>query len=165
MGPTQISLDRLGEVLPFWERDTSGDVTHDARPGLIRQISYRVGRVIHAGPMDSNAASLAWQAALEAAGVGLTTLGKGAEIRLGDCLLTVLHPSLPLPHNAASSNDQSLVVLLQQGRFRLLLTGDAGEAVEKLLASDLIDGCYCPQGIAPRAASGTVPPCRGGPLQ
>ena len=51
-------------------------------------------------------------------------------------MLTVLHPPLPLPHNAGSSNDQSLVVLLQQGRFRMLLTGDAGEAVEsKLLES------------------------------
>lgn len=142
-GPDPILLaTRLGEVLPFWERDIDLVlVTHDDTDhiGGLAPIAarYRIGRVIHAGPMDSNAASLAWQAALEAAGVGLTTLGKGAEIRLGDCLLTVLHPSLPLPHNAASSNDQSLVVLLQQGRFRLLLTGDAGEAVEKrLLASD-----------------------------
>jgi len=142
-GPDPVLLaSRLGEVLPFWERDIDLVlVTHDDTDhigGLAPVASrYRIGRVIHAGPMDGNAASVAWEAALEAANIGKTNLGAGTEIRLDECLLTVLHPPLPLPHNSESSNDQSLVVLLQQGRFRMLLTGDAGEAVEsKLLESD-----------------------------
>ena len=142
-GPDPVLLaSRLGEVLPFWERDIDLVlVTHDDTDhiGGLAPVAfrYRIGRVIHAGPMDSNAASIAWDAAVAAADIGRTSLGEGSEIVLGDCRLSVLHPPLPLAHNTLSSNDQSLVVLLQRGRFRMLLTGDAGEAVERrLLAMD-----------------------------
>ncbi|MFO7697164.1 MAG: DNA internalization-related competence protein ComEC/Rec2 [Anaerolineae bacterium] len=142
-GPDPVLLaSRLGDVLPFWERDIDLVlVTHDDTDhigGLAPIASrYRVGKVIHAGQFDNNAASVAWQAALDSVGIAPVSLGRGAEIRLGDSLLTVLHTATALGHNGPENNDQSLVVMLQQGRFRMLLTGDAGEAVERrLLAMD-----------------------------
>jgi competence protein ComEC len=142
-GPDPVLLaSRLGEVLPFWQRDIDLVlVTHDDTDhigGLAPIASrYRVGQVIHAEQFDNNAASVAWQKALEVSDIAQINLSRGAEIRLGDSLLTVLHTATALGHNGPENNDQSLVVMLEQGRFRMLLAGDAGEAVERrLLAID-----------------------------
>ena len=142
-GPDPVLLAaRLGEVLPFWQRDidlvlvTHADTDHIG--GLAPMVSrYHIGQVLYAEPMDTNAAGSAWQEAIAGAGIDQVRVGKGAEIQVGDSRLTVLHPGISLEHNGPDANDLSLVMLLEQGRFRLLLTGDAGEAVERqLLASD-----------------------------
>ncbi|MHB1317161.1 MAG: ComEC/Rec2 family competence protein, partial [Anaerolineae bacterium] len=128
-GPDPVRLaSRLGDVLPFWERDIDLVlVTHDdtdhigGLPPLASR--YRLGQVIRAEPLDENPASAAWHKALESSDIAQVSLGQGAEIMLGDCLLTVLHPVTSLGHNGPNGNDRSLVVMLQQGRFRMLFTG------------------------------------------
>jgi competence protein ComEC len=138
-GPDPVLLaSRLGETLPFWEREIDLLlVTHDDTDhigGLAPLASrYRIGQVLLAGPLGSNPASVALRDALRDSGIPQSTLSAGALIRLAGSQLSVLHPATPLGHNDAQDNDRSLVLVLEHGEFRMLLMGDAGEAVERRL--------------------------------
>ncbi|NLT73018.1 MAG: DNA internalization-related competence protein ComEC/Rec2 [Chloroflexi bacterium] len=135
-GPDPLVLgSRLGEALPFWEHSldlvlvTHADSDHTG--GLAPLSShYRIAGAIHGGSMEGNSASQAWERELKAAAVTPVLVSRGDRIRIGECLMTVLHPEAPLAHNDAQDNDRSLVILLEYGQFRMLLTGDAGRAVE-----------------------------------
>jgi competence protein ComEC len=138
-GPDPVLLaSRLGETLPFWEREIDVVlVTHDDTDhigGLAPIASrYRIGQVLVVDPLGGNPASLALQEAVTGSGILQGSLSAGAQVRLDGCQLTVLHPATPLGHNDAQDNDRSLVLLLEQGSFRMLLMGDAGDAVERRL--------------------------------
>jgi competence protein ComEC len=143
-GPDPVLLaTRIGEALPFWERDIDLLlVTHDDSDhigGLAPLLQrYRVARVLRAGEPASGEVSLALQDSLAAAGLSPQRVGRGTEITLGECMLSVLHPGPRVVHNAPADNDASMVIRVQQGRFAMLLTGDIGETTEgTLLASDL----------------------------
>ncbi|MGI6368262.1 MAG: DNA internalization-related competence protein ComEC/Rec2 [Anaerolineae bacterium] len=141
-GPDPVRLaSQLGQALPFWQRDidlvlvTHEDTDHIGALAALAS-RYRIHQVVYAGLVDSNEASAAWQSALADADVQQVSLGAGTEIRLGQCLLRLLHPPLPLRDNEADSNARSMVLAVEQGTFRMLLMGDAPEPVEKaLLAS------------------------------
>lgn len=72
-----------------------------------------------------------------AAGLTVEALRAGAAIGDGAVRLQVLHPPPPEWERQRVRNDDSLVVEVVYGSVSLLLTGDAGEAVERDVASRL----------------------------
>jgi len=148
-GPDPVTLAaRLGQILPFWQRDldlvvaTHADSDHLA--GLLPIVErYRVGRALEPPTMGDSALSEAWRAALKKRGVPLATVSCGMEVRLGqDVVLRVLHPEKGTAYTGeADDNRQSLVLRLSMGRCHMLLTGDvdaSGEA-ELLKRGELSD--------------------------
>jgi len=73
-----------------------------------------------------------------------------------DIVLEVLHP--PLAGCGSSDNENSVVLLLQYGAYRVLLTGDLERAgLDELLAED---ECHCDVLLAPHHGSANSDPSR-----
>jgi competence protein ComEC len=139
-GPSPSALaSELGAVMAFWDRSldlvvlTHPDTDHSA--GLIPLFDrYRV-----AGALDAvatgDAAAAAWIDATE--GISRTTAARGAQIKAGRVLLTVLNPA-SAPETAETGNNDSLVLRVDYGATSLLLTGDAEtEAEDSMMAAGL----------------------------
>ena len=148
-GPDPVVLsDRLGRVLPFWQRRidvvaaTHADSDHLA--GLLPLVGrYRVGYVLEPPGMSTGAAAEAplttsWHEALAAAGLAPQTVIGGTEIYLDrDLALVVLHPVTGAAGGEGDDNHNSLVLQVQAGDQQLLLTADIDAAAEaQLLAGD-----------------------------
>jgi competence protein ComEC len=136
-----LAARRLGETLPFWQR--SIDVvllTHpheDHVAGLVPALErYRVTRVLEPGRPYENPTYPRFRALAEAEGA-VTLARAGMRLALdASTALTILFPadadaSGPLPED--DINNASVVALLEHGRFRALLTGDAEAPVERRL--------------------------------
>jgi competence protein ComEC len=143
-----LAARRLGEVLPFWQRTLDIVLlTHpheDHVAGLVPALErFRVGIVLDPGRDYGNPTYdrfLELSAAEPSASYRLARAGM--TLRLGGVDLTVLYPSdadagAPLPDG--DINNASVVLLVTQGSFRALLTGDAEAPVEaSLLARGLV---------------------------
>jgi competence protein ComEC len=139
-GPSPSALAaELGAVMPFWDRSldlvilTHPDADHSA--GLIPLFDrFRVDGTLDAvaaGDPDAGA----WIGAT--GGVARTVAARGAQVRAGGALLTVLNPAFP-PGAAETGNNDSLVLRIDYGATSLLLTGDAeSEAEERMIAAGL----------------------------
>ena len=138
-----LTLRRLGERLPFWQRRLDVLVlTHpheDHLAGLLPALErFEVGMVIDPGraydnpsyPRFLQLAAHEPDAVVRPARAGdVIPLGAGTRFR-------VLYPSAddaagPLPED--DINNASVVLLLESGAFRALLTGDAEAPVERRL--------------------------------
>lgn len=75
------------------------------------------------------------QYALENNGTEVHIAKVGATVNIGDFVITVLAYN----RDEENSNDRSLVLMADSDGKRFLLTGDAGEAIEKQLLSDRIN--------------------------
>ncbi|HEX5578864.1 MAG TPA: DNA internalization-related competence protein ComEC/Rec2, partial [Candidatus Limnocylindria bacterium] len=138
-----LTLRRLGERLPFWQRRIELLVlTHpheDHLAGLLPALErYAVGLVLEPGRAYDNPSypRFLYLAAHEPG--GRLRLGRAGDvIPLGPAArFRILYPSAddaagPLPED--DINNASLVLLLESGRFRALLTGDAEAPVERRL--------------------------------
>ncbi|HET6379591.1 MAG TPA: MBL fold metallo-hydrolase, partial [candidate division Zixibacteria bacterium] len=144
-----LAMRRLGEVLPFWQRRIDLLVlTHpheDHIAGLLPALErYQVRTVLEAGIAHDNPSYPRFRRLAAAEPGALVRLARaGAVLELDpDTRLTVLYPSesdatAPLPEG--DINNASVVLLLEHGGFRALLTGDAEAPVEHaLLARGLI---------------------------
>jgi competence protein ComEC len=140
-----LAMRRLGEVLPFWQRRIDLLVlTHpheDHVAGLLPALErYDVGAVLEAGIAYDNPSYPRFRqlaAAEPGAMVRLARAGDAYQLDAGT-RLTVLYPSetdaaAPLPEG--DINNASVVLLLEHGGFRALLTGDAEAPVERALVS------------------------------
>jgi competence protein ComEC len=138
-----LTLRRLGERLPFWQRRLDVLVlTHpheDHLAGLLPALErFEVGLVLDPGRAYDNAS---YPRFLHLAGrepdAELRQARAGDVIPLGPLArLRILYPdaddvSGPLPED--DINNASLVMVLESGTFRALLTGDAEAPVERRL--------------------------------
>ncbi|HET6744607.1 MAG TPA: ComEC/Rec2 family competence protein [Candidatus Limnocylindria bacterium] len=138
-----LTLRQLGAWLPFWQRRLDVMVlTHpheDHVAGLVSALErFRVGVIYEPGreyenptyPRFVGLARAEPAAELHLARAGdLIPLGEGAR-------LLVLFPDAPdaqAPLPEGDINNSSVVLLLESGGFRALLTGDAEAPVEELL--------------------------------
>ncbi len=138
-----LTLRRLGERLPFWQRRLDVLVlTHpheDHLAGLLPALErFQVGMVIDPGRAYDNPSYPRFlELAADEPDAVVRQARAGDVIRLGpDARLRILYPS---PDDVAAAlpeddiNNASVVLLLESGGFRALLTGDAEAPVERLL--------------------------------
>ncbi|HEY8177341.1 MAG TPA: ComEC/Rec2 family competence protein, partial [Candidatus Limnocylindria bacterium] len=138
-----LTLRRLGERLPFWQRRLDVLVlTHpheDHLAGLLPALErFDVRTVIDPGrPYDNPSYPRFLELAAHEPDALVRRARAGDVIRLGPAArLRVLYPSAddvaaPLPDD--DINNASVVLLLESGGFRALLTGDAEAPVERRL--------------------------------
>jgi competence protein ComEC len=136
-----LTLRRLGEWLPFWQRRLDVMVlTHpheDHVAGLVPALErFQVGAVYEPGREHDNPTYPRFVAMAHAA-AAVHLARAGDVIALGDdTRLRVLFPDQPdaeAPLLDGDINNGSVVMLLESGTFRALLTGDAEAPVEALL--------------------------------
>ncbi|MEE9202400.1 MAG: DNA internalization-related competence protein ComEC/Rec2 [Dehalococcoidia bacterium] len=138
--PAAIAV-ALGERLPFWDRTIDGIVlTHpdaDHLSGLTEVLRrYRVGWAMEPGPPVETRAYEEWSRMVQEEGLTPIAARQGMEIRLGDAVLTVLHPGEELVEGTGDDVDNNGIVLrLEVGEVSFLLTGDLHwEGENELLA-------------------------------
>ncbi|MGE0814790.1 MAG: DNA internalization-related competence protein ComEC/Rec2 [Vicinamibacterales bacterium] len=74
------------------------------------------------------------------AGASWREVRRGDRLVVGGVDLTVRHPDRPQWERPRVRNDDSIVCDLTYGRVRIVLSGDAGQAVEEALTADARDG-------------------------
>jgi competence protein ComEC len=138
-----LTLRRLGERLPFWQRRLDVLVlTHpheDHLAGLLPALErFEVGMVIDPGRQYDNPSYPRFlELAAREPDAVVHQARAGDVIQLGpEARLRILFPgpddvAAPLPED--DINNASVVLLLESGGFRALLTGDAEAPLEQLL--------------------------------
>jgi competence protein ComEC len=125
-------LDRI-DCLVLSHADTDH---FNAVPELLER--FAVGRVVVSGDFlrDTSPATADTVAAIRGCGIPIDVVASGDAFSLDTgCLVRVLHPGRGEPFR--SDNEASLVLSVEVGGRRLLLTGDIeGEAVSRLVATN-----------------------------
>lgn len=98
-----------------------------------------VDLVLDPGEPVPEAAYLAYLAAVEQAGARWRRARAGDAVDVDGVRLEVLSPDRDWADRTLDPNEESVVLLVQFGRHRLLFTGDAGEPVERRLAGRVGD--------------------------
>jgi competence protein ComEC len=136
-------LVALDERLPPWDRRLDAVIVthphedHVAALALLIE-RYRVGQVLEPGMRGPGPGHKAALAAIAVHRIPHRTLTAGARLDVDDLVLTVLWPEagrVPVepPDTGVEINNVSLVMLGETDGRRLLLTGDAEEAVDAAL--------------------------------
>lgn len=145
-GPSpQTIARRLGERLPFWDRQIDLIVlTHpheDHLMGLMEVLQrYQVDGILATPYEHDSTLYRQWRVLIRDRGVRYVIAGQGQEVRLGsEARLRVLLPAVSLFRGTDSDpNNNSVVLRLEVGDFSALLPGDIEEeAQQKLLAEPL----------------------------
>jgi competence protein ComEC len=140
-GPAPSALlDKLGRAMPFWDRTLDLVVlTHpdeDHLAGLIPVLErYQVAYVMEPALPHDTPLAQEWDRLLRQREVPHVIGQRAMRISLeDDLLLEVLHPGPALLQGTdADGNNNSLVLRLDYGRSRLLLTGDLEHEGEQAL--------------------------------
>jgi len=127
-----VLVNELGAVMPFWDRRldvlalTHADADHmDGQTELPRRMVAELALTTDATLASPDAE--AWRAAMQTGDIPVTSLAAGAWIDLGDGVtLAVINPNPAGYVGPDPDNESSLVVRVEYGAFRALLTGDAG---------------------------------------
>ena len=131
----------LGETLPFWQRSLDLVVlTHpqeDHLSGLLGVLDrYQVGMILHPGLECPSRICEGFWDRVSARGIAVRTARAGVILRLGAVTAEVLHPPARLLAGTESDvNNNSLVLRLEMGGARILLTGDLEFMGEQVLVA------------------------------
>jgi competence protein ComEC len=147
--PQQL-FSELGATMPFWDRSLDlVIVTHPDADHIAAQVElpsrFQITTALESNASSENPNAEAWRAALRASDTEIQTQYQGGWIDLGDNVgLQILWPPIePFGQGLAGSeqffdNENSLVIQLVYGEFRVLLTGDIGIPAEnELLAAGM----------------------------
>lgn len=143
-GPDKKILRRLGEELPFWEKNIDLMVlTHpheDHLAGLVFVLDrYHVGAVMITGVMASSNSYKHFLEIISNKHIPLILIDQTETIAFDDIRLEILYPQSSFKSQRMGNiNNSSIVMKMVYKEVELLLTGDAEEAEEKeLLASGI----------------------------
>ncbi len=147
-GPDNKILSKLGEVMPFWDKDI--DIVVASHPhadhivGLIDVLErYNVKNIVEAKESYSSSEFKAWQDAVVKEGANNIEAIAGKAIDLGDGVgLTTLYPFESVAgDNPKNPHDDDVVIMLRYGELEVVLTGDMEEKVERrlILAGEDLD--------------------------
>lgn len=140
-GPDKKVLKKIGQVLPFWDRHLDYLIlSHPHDDHLIGLIElgrrYQVGALVRTSAQADTAADNL-----------LSELLKGRETIISEpqkivlrngCYFDFLYPRSSIISDS-DLNNTSLVFKFVCGSFKILFTGDAGQAVEQTLIKDGVD--------------------------
>ena len=139
-GPSSAVLDKLGEEMPFYDREIELMVlTHPDRDhlfGLLEVLkAYKVKNILWTGIVKDTAEYKEWVKLIEEEQANIIIAQAGQKIRLrSDLYLLVLHPFENLEGKEEKYiNDTSIVAKLVFGDKSFLLTGDISSKIEKQL--------------------------------
>ena len=139
-GPDKSVVKRLGENLAWWDKTIDLMIlTHphdDHVAGLIEVLKrYQVEKILYTGVTHNAPNYLAWLKLVREKKVQMLIIDKPQIIKLGaESQLEILYPDQSLLAKAVSDlNQSSIVMMLAYGKNKFLLTGDAGEEVERKL--------------------------------
>jgi competence protein ComEC len=145
-GPGSQILNKLGETMPFFDRDIDVVIlTHpdaDHLNGLVDVLKkYRIGQIVEPCIGESGAAYGEWNKLIEEKKIQRICAKFRQKIKLAeDIELNVLYPFESLEAvNLKNTNDASVVMMFAYGEAKILLTGDAEEKTEYQLINSSID--------------------------
>ncbi|MEX2090857.1 MAG: ComEC/Rec2 family competence protein [Candidatus Paceibacterota bacterium] len=137
-GPDGTVLQRLGEAMPFYDKDidvvvlTHSDADHVT--GLIGVLErYNVDNIVYSNIVRKSSLYNAWQKAVakEEANIIDPVAGKVLDLGSGVELL-MAHPGEPLAgREIDKTNNESVVLMLKYGETEVLLTGDIEAKAER----------------------------------
>ncbi|MFQ5945641.1 MAG: DNA internalization-related competence protein ComEC/Rec2 [Anaerolineae bacterium] len=136
-----VLTSALGERLPFWQRSLDLVVlTHpqeDHLSGLLGVMDrYQVETILHPGQGCPSRICEGFWDRVSARGIDTRSVRAGTVLRLGSVRAEVLHPPERLLVGTESDvNNNSLVLLLEMGGARFLLTGDVEFMGEQVLVA------------------------------
>ena len=139
-GPDNKVLSKLGEVMPFWDKDI--DVVVASHPhadhivGLMDVLNrYEVKNIVEAKESYNSPEFKAWQDAVGNEGANDIEVIAGNLIDLGDGVtLTILHPFESVAgDNPKNPHDDVVVAVLKYGELEIILTGDMEDEIERHL--------------------------------
>lgn len=139
-GPDNKVLSKLGEVVPFYDKDI--DVVVASHPhadhivGLMDVLErYEVKNIIEAKESYNSSEFGAWQEAVKNEGANNIEAIAGKVIELGDGVtLTILHPFESVTGTETNKlHDDVVVAMLKYGELEVILTGDMEVKVERRL--------------------------------
>lgn len=141
-GRGPLVLQRLSEVMPWWDRTidvvipTHPDADHVG--GLIDVLTnYQVGLILHSSVEGDTKTFAAFNKAEADSSAKKMTAMRGQVVELGDgAYVEVLYPDRPVPHVA--TNDGCVVTRLVYGATSFMLPCDAPQGVENYLIA--LDG-------------------------
>lgn len=147
-GPDNKILSRLGEVMPFYDKDI--DVVVASHPhadhivGLMDVLErYEVKNIIEAKESYNSSEFGAWEEAVKNEDANNIEAIAGKVIDLGDGVtLTILHPfQSVVGDNPKNPHDDVVVAILKYGKLEVMLTGDMEAKVERrlILAGEDLD--------------------------
>ena len=137
-GPDKLVVQRLGETMPFYDKDidlivsTHSDADHIA--GLVEVLNrYEVENLIYSNIIRESALYDAWQEAVIREGANTIDPVADKIIDLGNGVtLTILNPSKSLAGKIMKKvNNDSVVLMLKYGETDVLITGDIEAKAER----------------------------------
>src|SRR3989344_5975110 len=139
-GPDNIILQKLGEVMPFYDKDIDAViVSHphaDHLVGLIDVLErYDVKNIIEAKENYNSTEFRVWRDAVVKEGAQDVEAISGKVIDFGDgAILTIFHPFESVAGTETKTpHDDDVVAMLRYGEFEVMLTGDMEAKVERRL--------------------------------
>jgi len=145
-GPNLSVLEKLGEVMPFYDRHVDVVLlTHpeqDHINGLIEVLKrYQVGMVVFNGIIRDTAQYREFINLIKEKEIPIKIVYQGEKINFdNDISLNILYPFENLKDkNFSDSNNTSIVSKLVYKNFELLLTGDIEKSVENKLIKAKVD--------------------------
>jgi competence protein ComEC len=144
-GPNFSLLEKLGKVMPFWDRDIDLIIlTHpekDHLTGLLEVLKkYNVENVLWTGIVRKTVAYQSWESLLSQEKAKIFFARANQKIIAGEVHLDIFYPFENLRgREFENSNDTSIVTKLVFGRNSFLFTGDISKKVEKSLSEANLD--------------------------
>jgi competence protein ComEC len=145
-GPDSKILEKLGKVLPFWDRDIDliilSHPEKDHFAGLIEVFKkYKVNSVLWTGVVRDAAEYEEWEKLLEKEKAKIYIAQAGQKIKEGDEIeMDILFPlGRKEGEKLENSNDTSIVANLIFNKNNFLFTGDISQLAEKEILSINVD--------------------------
>lgn len=143
-GPDDKVLDRLGKVMPFYDRDLDLVIlSHnhaDHLTGLVDVLKkYEVKEIWSSGVIHTTDQFIDWLKTIRDQKIPFKIVWQGYEKNFGAVSLKVLHPTENMEsQRPKNQHDATVVAKLNYGKINVLLTGDIEEEHEaKILDQDL----------------------------
>jgi len=145
-GPDNKVLSKLGEVIPFYDKDIDVVVVShphaDHMVGLIDALErYEVKNIVEAKESYDSSEFLAWEEAVKNENANNVEAVTGKAIDLGDGVtLTILYPfESVIGDNPRNPHDDVVVTMLRYKDLEVMLTGDMETKVERRLIMEGYD--------------------------